>query len=71
MELKFGSYKNKELQKEWKLFGEDKFVFEVLSELKHKEEEANYKEELKILEELYFEKLEPYNEKGYNKQSFL
>jgi hypothetical protein len=57
-ELKFGSHRNKVLQKEWKEYGEDKFIFEVLSELKYKtEENADYPAELKILEEMVIDEL--------------
>ncbi|MFC2088316.1 hypothetical protein ACFLSX_01850 [Calditrichota bacterium] len=46
------------MQKDWKEYGEDKFVFEILSELKYKNEEnVNYQEELKILEEMVVDEL--------------
>jgi len=43
IELKFGKHRNRNLQKDWGEFGEENFVFEVLSELKVSEEEdSNY-----------------------------
>lgn len=58
MELKFGNHRNRSLQKEWNEYGEENFVFEVLSELKSKEEEnMNYNKELKTLQNLVIEEL--------------
>ena len=55
-ELKFGNHRNRSLQKDWKEYGEENFVFEVLSELKHNNEgNVNYKAELKVLEEMVIE----------------
>lgn len=57
-ELKFGSHKNKDLQKDWKEYGAEKFTFKVLSELEHKKDEnADYNKEVKILEEMIVEDL--------------
>ncbi len=68
-QLKNGSHFNKEMQNDYNQFGEDKFVFEVLDYLKPKEDQNyNYSKELKVLEEMWLEKLLPYNEKGYNKR---
>lgn len=56
MELKFGNHRNKSLQKDWNEYGEANFVFEVLSELKKKDEEnINYQKELQILQEFVLE----------------
>jgi len=58
MELKFGSHKNLELQRDWNEFGPDNFVFEILSELEPREEKnANYRQELKVLEEMIVNEL--------------
>lgn len=65
MELKFGNHRNKSLQKDWNQFGETQFVFEILSEIEHKED-LNFREEVKTLEEMILEELKPYGEKGYN-----
>ena len=52
-ELKFGSHRNKKLQKDWKEAGEDKFLFSILSELKVEDDENfNVHNELKILMEM-------------------
>ncbi len=67
--LKIGSHPNKELQKEWNQYGEESFIFEVIDRIKPNEDPLyNYSEDLKTLEEMWLDKLEPYGEKGYNKK---
>ncbi len=73
-QLKNNSHFNKEMQNDFNQIGEEKFSFEILDYLKPKEEldlNYNYTEELKILEDMWLEKLQPYNEKGYNTQKSL
>ncbi|MGE5582490.1 MAG: GIY-YIG nuclease family protein [Bacillota bacterium] len=68
-QLKFGSHPNKELQNDWNQSGPANFTFEILDELKPNEDpDYNYNEDLKTLEELWLEKLQPYGEKGYHKK---
>ena len=68
-QLNFGSHPNQELQKEWKEFGEESFEYEILAEINEKDdEEKDYKKEVKELEELYIEEMQPFGEKGYNKK---
>ena len=70
MELTYGGFTIKELQKDFEQYGKENFLFEILDKLEPKEDPAyNYTEDLKTLEELWIEKLQPFNEKGYNKQS--
>ncbi|GIQ71339.1 hypothetical protein XYCOK13_41630 [Xylanibacillus composti] len=74
-QLNMGSYYiNKELQDDWKKYGEENFSFEVLQTLKPQEEFlqsdeelVKYKKELEELEQLMLEELQPYGERGYNK----
>ncbi|MEZ4847281.1 MAG: GIY-YIG nuclease family protein [Bacteroidia bacterium] len=57
-ELKFGSCRNKALQKDWNELGEDNFEFFVLSTLELKEEDhANVRIELKSLKEMVLEEI--------------
>ncbi|WP_179035174.1 GIY-YIG nuclease family protein [Paenibacillus sp. URB8-2] len=63
-----------ELQKDWKAYGGDSFVFEELDQIKPREETVNdiselkdYQEEVDALLELWIEKLQPFGDKGYNK----
>jgi group I intron endonuclease len=68
-QLKNGSHMNSELQKEFSQFGEESFCFEVLDNLKIQDDPLyNYDDDLKTLEELWLEKLQPYDEKGYNQK---
>ncbi len=58
MELKFGNHRNRTFQKDWNDYGENNFVFEVLSELKKNDEEnINYNKELKTLQDMVIEEL--------------
>jgi hypothetical protein len=64
-----------ELKEDWQTYGGDRFVFEILDELKPQEESpadsgdlTKYKRELNELLGLWLEKLEPYGERGYNKR---
>lgn len=67
LQLGVGNNWMTELQNDWKKFGEENFVFEVLSELEEKNGgDADYKNELAVLEELILDELRPYREKGYN-----
>ncbi len=57
------------LQKDFLDHGRDNFTFEVIDNLEPKEDPAyDYKEDLKTLEELWIEKLQPFDDKGYNKR---
>jgi hypothetical protein len=68
-QLKSGTHKNRELQKEWNEFGKEAFVFEVLEILKPKKDGYfDAKDELEKLEEKWLEKLQPFGERGYNRK---
>lgn len=67
-QLNMGSHHNSELQKDWIKFGGDKFNYEILEEIEQKENNStNYSKEVKELEKMYIEELNPFDEKGYNK----
>ena len=58
---------NKATQRDFNEGGEGSFSFEILDHLKPREDmKGDYAEELEILEEMWLEKLQPYNENGYN-----
>ena len=58
IELKFGNHRNRNFQKDWKEYGEENFVFEVLSELKKDDtQNINYNKELKALQDIIIEEL--------------
>lgn len=65
--LGIGSHTNKELQKEWEEFGPDNFAFEILEEVKVQDSpNFNLDDELKLLEMIWIEKLQPFSERCYN-----
>lgn len=65
--LKMGVHANKKLQAEWNEMGEEKFVFEVLDEITPVEN-TDIKAELTFFEDMWLEKLQPYDERGYNEK---
>ena len=66
-ELRQGHHFNEALQADLDQFGPEAFVVEILDELKPAEGETRVDpEELRALEALWLEKVQPYNEKGYN-----
>lgn len=71
LSLKAGGHMNKKLQSEWNEYGEKNFVFEVAEVLEKKAEESGMgrKDRIKELETKWIKKLEPFDEKGYNKSS--
>ena len=65
-ELKFGSHRNKVLQKDWNEYKSNSFVFKILSELAYKEDEAiNYVDEIKVLKTMVLEELKLSKEAMY------
>lgn len=58
-QLRMGSLRVRELQKEWKKYGEEVFEFKVLEYLEHdkKEDKKDYSEELEIMKIVWLEKL--------------
>jgi hypothetical protein len=68
-QLKMGKHTNVRLQNEWNEFGGESFAFEILDQLNAKDApSANYREDLTSLEDLWLEKLQPYDERGYNER---
>ncbi len=66
-QLKNGSHPNKEMQRDYNEAGEEGFSFDVLDYLKPKDDlNYDYTDELRVLEEMWLDKLQPYGEKGYN-----
>jgi len=67
--LKYGTENNKELNEDFKKYGEENFSFEIIDELKPKDDPGyDYTEDLKVLEEMWIEKLQPFGDKGYNEK---
>ncbi|MBN1258470.1 GIY-YIG nuclease family protein [Candidatus Peregrinibacteria bacterium] len=67
LQLGLGSHMNLSLQADYTCLGENQFAFEILDQLKPKEDLTyDYTDDLKTLKTLWLEKLQPYGEKGYN-----
>ncbi|OFY17131.1 MAG: hypothetical protein A2X11_01720 [Bacteroidetes bacterium GWE2_42_24] len=68
-QLKMGVHPNEELQNDWKELGEEHFAYEILSEIKQDDtENVDYLKEVRQLELLFIEELQPFDEKGYNRR---
>lgn len=67
-ELNIGSYHNKALQNEWKEYGENAFVFEILESFEEDENPKGLVSKLKSLEKEWTAKLQPFKGRGYNKE---
>jgi len=68
-QLKNGNHPNKELQADWNKFGSSNFAFEIVDELTPGHDATrDYRQELALLEKLWLEKLEPFEERGYNQR---
>jgi hypothetical protein len=66
-QLKAGLHQNNELQKEWLQFGAENFSYEILEIFKPKDDlPTNYSKDLKTLESLFIEELQPFENKGYH-----
>jgi group I intron endonuclease len=69
-QLKNGLHTNGSLQKEWMEFGEENFVYEILSEIKQDDNKTmDYRKEAKQLEKMFIDELLPFDDKGYNIRS--
>lgn len=65
--LTIGSHRNEALQREWNEYGPESFVFEILEEVRIKDDpEFNLDDELTLLEQIWLEKLRPFGDRGYN-----
>lgn len=68
-QLRMGSHKSKELQREWEEYGEEAFEFEVLETLKIDQDRySDTKDALKKLEEKWIDQLQPFGERGYHRE---
>lgn len=65
-QLDMGKFVNSQLQKDWKELGEKAFTYEVIEE-KEVEESTDTRWELKQMEKEWHNKLQPYDDKGYNR----
>jgi hypothetical protein len=67
-QLSMGVHANRALQKDWDELGSAAFEFDILDELKPREQPGyDSTADLQALEELWLDRLSPYEERGYNK----
>ncbi len=68
--LGFGNHPNRDLQKEWKDYGEGNFTIDILDTLQYSEDEAktDYTEDLALLQTIWEEKLLKENVEFYGKR---
>ena len=65
-QLRFGAHRNQALQQDWKAAGESAFAFEVLDTLTPKDAPGyDPTADLRELEQLWLEKLAPFEPAGY------
>ncbi len=71
--LRFGNHPNAALQRDWATHGPDAFVFEVLDTLEPPEEQPDYDptDDLRVLEELWTERLQAVGARGYGARARL
>ena len=68
--LTIGRHRNGELQKDWNESGPEKFVFEILEVVKlSNDPDFDLSDELTLLEQIWIEKLQPFGERGYNRDA--
>ena len=66
-QLRLGAHRNQELQQDWEAGGEKRFSFEVLDTLTPKDTPGyDPADDLRALEQLWLEKLAPFEPTGYN-----
>ncbi|MFH0894043.1 MAG: GIY-YIG nuclease family protein [Bacteroidota bacterium] len=66
-QLEAGMHANAELQKDWNEKGEENFEYSILDEIDQGDDTEKNNKDLKVLEQLWFEKISPFDEKGYNR----
>lgn len=65
--LAIGSHANLALQHDWNQLGADCFTFDILELVKPSDDPAfSLEDELTLLEQIWLEKLQPVDERGYN-----
>lgn len=69
LQLKTGTFVNRELQMDFNEIGETQFAFEIVDRLEPKEDpQYDYTDDLKTLEVMWLEKIQPFGNNGYHKK---
>lgn len=67
-QLDMGRHMNSGLQKDWNTYGKAAFSYSILEEQESGDEIFDVRWEVKQLEKSWCEKLQPYDERGYNRR---
>jgi hypothetical protein len=68
-QLNAGMHPSTSLQTDWNEQGEATFAFETLEPVEPRDDpKYNYGSDLEVLEDLWLEKLSPYDDRGYNER---
>jgi len=68
-QLESGDHPNLALQGDWARLGSKKFAFEIIEELEPRNDPSfDARKELEFMEEMWLEKLRPFDERGYNQK---
>ena len=67
VELNYNLHRNESLQKDWNEFGENNFVYEIISEIDQDEtKNIDYARECKLLAKMFIDDLKPFDDRGYH-----
>jgi len=67
VQLQFAGHRNEALQRDWNALGPDAFAFETVDTLVPPEDAAyDPTDDLKALEVMWIEQLQPFDDRGYN-----
>jgi hypothetical protein len=70
--LTIGAHRTTALQRDWNSYGSDAFTFEVLEVVKISDSPYfNLNDELTLLEQIWIEQLQPFGERGYNRDATI
>jgi hypothetical protein len=70
LQLELGIHQNSDLQQEWTEYGAENFIYEIREELIRTDDKPlDYAKEVRTLEEMIIEEIQPFGEKGYHKKS--
>jgi group I intron endonuclease len=69
LQLDMGMHQNSDLQKDWKQYGSENFLYEIIEEIEQRDDsKVDFNKEVKVLEEMMIEELQPFENNGYNKR---
>jgi len=67
-QLVAGVHPNQQLQLDWNNQGTDGFAFEILDQMNPAEDPRDSRKDLETLEDMWLQKLKPYDQRGYNER---